>query len=234
MAGSPTAIRRWCLPRRFLHQLHLWLGVIVGLQLLLWTASGLFMTSAAIETVRGTPLRRNPIPADLRSAGPVLPPEAVLVSRTESAELIMLLGRPVYRLTAGERHWLVDATTGCNRPIDRDDALAIARDRVHLVEPVAASRVFDPPPLELRRPGGAWAVADADGTRVYIATTGEVMAIRTGLWRCFDFAWGLHILDPAGREDSHHPLLIASAALALVSVLSGIALLARRFVPRRR
>ena len=44
--------------------------------------------------------------------------------------------------------------------------------------------------------------------------------MRTGLWRWFDFAWGLHILDPRGREDTHHPLLIASAALALLSAPS--------------
>ena len=34
-------------------------------------------------------------------------------------------------------------------------------------------------------------------------------------WRAFDFMWGLHILDPAGREDSSHPLLIALAGLGL-------------------
>jgi hypothetical protein len=86
----------------------------------------------------------------------------------------------------------------------------------------------------LRRPGGAWVVGDAANTHVYIGKAGEVMAVRTDLWRWFDFAWGLHILDPKEREDTHHPILIASAALSVISVLSGFVLLWVRFRPRRR
>lgn len=219
---------------RLIPLVHLWIGVIVGIQLLLWTASGLFMTSNAIEVVRGTTLRRPPAPVDLRTLGPVLPPSAVLGARIERAELLQLLGRPAYKLTAGDRGWLVDARSGREWPISRADALAIAREQVRLAEPLTAVPVTDPPPFELRRPDGAWLVGDADDTHVYIGKTGEVLAVRTTLWRWFDFAWGLHILDPQGREDTHHPLLIASAALSLLSVLSGFVLIWRRLRPRRR
>lgn len=227
-------------PIHWLYTAHLWVGIVVALQLLLWTASGLFMTSNAIEVVRGTTLRREVPPVDLRAAGPllspsaVLPAEAVLGSPVEAAELTNILDRPVYRLTAGERRWLVDARTGQDWVIGADDAKAIARRAVTLVEPIIATRVGDPPPLELRRPGGAWMIAAADDTHVYIGTAGEVLAVRTSLWRWFDFAWGLHILDPKGREDTHHPLLIGSAALALVSVISGIGLAVVHFRRRRR
>jgi uncharacterized iron-regulated membrane protein len=236
MAGSFRIARG----RRWIYTAHLWIGVIVGIQLLLWTASGLFMTSNAIEVVRGTTLRRTVAPLDLRRLGPllppsaVLPPEAVLATPVERAELLQMLGKPAYKLTAGERSWLVDARSGHDWVIGRAEALAIARQQVRLIPPLTATPVSDPPPLELRRPGGVWLVGDADGTHVYIGTAGEVLAVRTGLWRWFDFAWGLHILDPRGREDTHHPLLIASAALALLSVLSGFVLIWRRLRPRRR
>jgi uncharacterized iron-regulated membrane protein len=236
MAGSVRIARG----RRLIYTAHLWIGVIVGIQLLLWTASGLFMTSNAIEVVRGTTLRRTVAPLDLRALGPVLPPsavlppEAVLATPVERAELLQMLGKPAYKLIAGERSWLVDARTGREWVIDRADALAIAGQQVRLIPPLTATSVSDPPPLELRRPGGVWLVGDADGTHVYIGTAGEVLAVRTGLWRWFDFAWGLHILDPRGREDTHHPLLIASATLALLSVLSGFVLIWRRLRPRRR
>jgi hypothetical protein len=179
-------------------------------------------------------------PLDLRALGPVLPPsavlppEAVLATPVERAELLQMLGKPAYKLTAGERSWLVDARSGHDWVIGRAEALAIARQQVRLIPPLTTTPVSDPPPLELRRPGGVWLVGDADGTHVYIGTAGEVLAVRTGLWRWFDFAWGLHILDPRGREDTHHPLLIASAALALLSVLSGFVLIWRRLRPRRR
>jgi hypothetical protein len=164
----------------------------------------------------------------------VLPPEAVLATPVERAELLQVLGKPAYKLTAGERSWLVDARSGRDRVIGRADALAIARQQVMLAEPLTATPVTDPPPLELRRPGGAWRIGDADDTHVYIGRTGEVLAVRTRLWRWFDFAWGLHILDPQGREDTHHPLLIASAVMSLLSVLSGFMLIWRRLRPRRR
>ncbi len=236
MAGSVRIARG----RRWIYTAHLWIGVIVGIQLLLWTASGLFMTSNAIEVVRGTTLRRTVAPLDLRALGPVLPPsavlppEAVLATPVERAELLQMLGKPAYKLTAGERSWLVDARSGHDWVIGRAEALAIARQQVRLIPPLTTTPVSDPPPLELRRLGGAWQIAAADGTHVYIGTAGEVLAVRTGLWRWFDFAWGLHILDPRGREDTHHPLLIASAALALLSVLSGFVLIWRRLRPRRR
>ena len=232
---ASLAARR--VPVRLFHKIHLWIGVFVGIQLLLWTASGLFMTSNAIETVRGTTLRRDVAPVDLRHLGPVLPVSAALPTQgagIERAELTQVLGRPAYRLSSATRNWLVDAKTGHDWVISRADALAIARQQVTLVEPLTAVPVLDPPPLELRRPGGAWMVGDARNTHVYIGTAGEVMAVRTPLWRWYDLFWGLHILDPQGREDSHHPLLIASAALSLVSVLSGFVLLWVRFRPRRR
>lgn len=230
---ASLAVRRSAIG--WLYTVHLWIGVLVALQLLLWTASGLFMTSNAIATVRGDDLRRPPPAVDLAAAlrGGVLPPEAVLASRIESAELRLLLGRPVYVLDAGERRWLVDARSGQQWHLTGSDALAIAREQVRLAEPLQATPVSDPPPLELRRPGGAWRIADADDTHVYVGSDGRVLAVRTGLWRWHDFAWGLHILDPAGRENSHHPLLIGSALLALVSVLSGVVLIGVRFGRRR-
>jgi hypothetical protein len=164
----------------------------------------------------------------------VLPPEAVLTPAVERAELTALLGQPVYKLSAGEKSWLVDARTGKERVISRADALAIAQAEVTLKPPLTAAPLSDPPPLELRRPGGAWVVGDAADTHVYVGKTGEVMAVRTGLWRWYDMFWGLHILDPQSREDTHHPLLIASAVLSLVSVVSGFVLLWVRFRPRRR
>jgi hypothetical protein len=233
-----VAARRF--PVRLFHKIHLWIGLFVGIQLLLWTASGLFMTSNAIEDVRGTTLRRDMAPIDLRSLGPVLPASAVLPPQAvrgaviDRAELTQVLGRPAYRLGAAGKNWLVDARTGQDWVIGRDDALAIARQQVILVAPLTAVPVSDPPPLELRRPGGAWMIGDAADTHVYIGKAGEVLAVRTNLWRWFDIAWGLHILDPVEREDTHHPFLIFSAALSLISVLSGFVLLWVRFRPRRR
>ena len=221
---------------RWLYTLHLWVGVAVGAQLLLWTASGLFMTSSAIETVRGEHLRREAVPADLRQAEGVLPLAKVLAVQARVVDeiaLTSLLGQPVYRLKEGKAVWLADARTGATRTLNGAEAIALARAATVLDGPATAS-ALDPatPPLDFRRNVPGWQVTFADGTRVYVGAAGEILAVRTKLWRLYDFAWGLHIMDPGGREDTHHPLLIGSAGLALVSVLSGLVLIVLHF--RRR
>ena len=74
-----------------------------------------------------------------------------------------------------------------------------------------------------------WQARFADGTHVYIDdATGEVVALRTGQWRLYDVMWGLHIMDLQTRDDTHHPILIAFAALSVIGALLGCTLLFRR------
>ena len=87
----------------------------------------------------------------------------------------------------------------------------------------------DEAPMDLRVPRNSWQAHFADGTNVYVDdTTGEVLALRTGWWRVFDFAWGLHIMDLGTREDTSHPVLILFAALAIIGSLLGCVLMFRR------
>lgn len=230
MKSSTPKTRGW---RGWLYTVHLWVGIVVAVQLLLWTASGLLMTANPIATVRGEHLRRTVQPVDLRDVGAVVPPAAAMTGRTDAIELSTLLGRPVWRVTAGPAKWLVDARTGRRWTLSAGDAVAVVRAATVLRGAPSVTRVTDPPPLELRRPGGAWRVAWPDGTHVYVGTAGEILGLRTNTWRWHDLAWGLHILDPVEREDTHHPLLIASAVLALVSVISGIVLIVVHFRRRR-
>jgi hypothetical protein len=222
---------------RLLYKVHLWLGLVVAVQLLLWTVSGLFMSAWPIETIHGDAVRHEVPIADLRSFGALLSPSQIIAvspQPVESVTLSTLLGVPVYRLQRGKDLWLVDARSGLPRPVTAADALAIARAGTTLSGPVTVTGL-DPahPPLERRRNVPGWRVAFADNTRVYVGVQGDILAIRTGLWRWYDFFWGLHILDPVGRDNFHHPLLIASAAMSLVSVLSGIILLIVYFRRKR-
>ena len=87
----------------------------------------------------------------------------------------------------------------------------------------------DANPMDLRAGVNAWQARFADGTHIYIsAQTGEVLAVRSGWWRVFDFVWGLHIMDLQTREDTSHPILIGFAALGVLGSLLGCALMFRR------
>ena len=84
-------------------------------------------------------------------------------------------------------------------------------------------------PLDLRKTRPSWQATYADGTHLYIdADTGEVLALRTRLWRAYDFMWGLHIMDPRTREDTSNLFLWVFGAVSLISCLLGSVLLFRR------
>ena len=87
----------------------------------------------------------------------------------------------------------------------------------------------DHAPLDLRKPRPSWQASFTDGTHLYLdADSGEVLAIRTRWWRAYDFLWGLHIMDPAGRENSSNPWLWVFGSISLVSAVFGSVLLFRR------
>ena len=85
---------------------------------------------------------------------------------------------------------------------------------------------------QYRGPLPAWRVAfaDANETAIYVtADTGRVTALRTDLWRIYDFLWGLHIMDWQAHENINHWWLWATAALSLVVAISGTIMFPSRF-----
>ena len=213
---------------------HIWLGWLAGVPLLLWTLSGLVMVAKPIEEVRGEHLRieaeakpsfaGNPRPIAFRVDGS---PQAVeLRSFIQHGRFVTLVTRPDDSV---ERF---DATTGMRVPaVDEQEARGIVARLIVGGDKIASVHLTseDNPPLDFRRPIAAWQVTLADGTRVYVGRdSGEIAAVSTRWWRVFDFMWGLHIMDLQTREDTHHPLLIGFAALALVSTVLGVTLLFRR------
>lgn len=217
------------LRRRMVMRWHVWLGWLVGVPLLLWTVSGLFMASFPIDTIRGE---------HLKAETPALPGFAPVAP--------VLEGRPAQTLTltqqAGVPVWLIDyadggkrradARTGALLPqISAREAEAIARASFAGPDRLTGVRKFDAAaaPLELRRLRPSWQARFGDHTHVYVdAETGAVLATRSALWRVFDFMWGLHIMDLQTRENTSHPILIGFAALAVISILIGIILLPLR------
>ena len=218
---------------RIFHRLHIWLGWAVAIPLILWTVSGLWMVARPIEEVRGEHLRSTPVP--LAFSGAAQWPD----TGGKTLKSLVVESRPggpvwVASFTTGELRRADLATGRMLPPVSGAEAALLARTAylgTAKVERVTHSPA-DRPPLELRRPRPAWAVHFDDGTHVFVdAETGAILALRTTQWRLFDLMWGLHILDPLGRENTSHPLLIAAAVLGQAGVVTGTVLL---FTRRRR
>jgi hypothetical protein len=233
--------------RPTLHKIHIWLSWIVGLQIILWVASGLFMAFTPIETVRGEHLAKKVEAIDLRGQA-VLPPMQAIAKEKRAVERVTLktwLGRPTYELRyADGGAGMVDAISGKSlTPLTAMAAANAARAVYAGREPTEEVTEIDPKaiPLEFRRDEPAYAVrfhgpvASSGSDIFYVsAETGEVIARRTTLWRVYDFMWGLHIMDWGGRTNFNSPWLIAFSLVSLISVVAGAVLLfaRRRWWPR--
>jgi len=214
-------------PRRAFYKVHLWLGWLIAIPFLFWTVSGLWMVARPIEEVRGTHLRAEPTPLAL--TGKVVAPATD--------------GRKILSAKLEQRPWgpqwtidYADGGVGRSDPatgrylkrLTLQEARQVADASYAGKASLSSLRFFtaDHNPRELRRNRPAWEADFKDGAHLYIdADSGAVLAVRTGQWRLYDFMWGLHIMDPQMREDTHHPLLIIAAALAGIGTLVGLVLL---------
>lgn len=215
---------------RRLARWHIWLGWAVAIPLLLWTVSGLFMALRPIDEVRGEEIKA-PIPAV--ATGTLSLPAISGGRAVESMTLAQQVSGPVWIVKfADGPPRRANAATGQWMPaVSASEAQGIATAAYAGEGKLEGAQRFDGdhPPLELRRARPSWQLRFSDGAHLYVdADTGEVMAVRTSWWRAYDFMWGLHIMAPREREDSSHAVLLVAAALSLVSVVMGSALLFRR------
>ena len=222
--------------RQQLRRIHIWLGWIVGIPLLIWTVSGLVMVALPIETVRGEQLLSEPRPVAL-AAPAVVPPTGPRPVLSLSLEQRAVGPRWVVRFADGEVRMADPATGRVLPPLSAPEAVGEVQARYQGDARVAGvdRTSAEDPPVELRRPIDAWRVTMSDGTRFYVnAATGEIAARRTGLWRFYDFMWGLHILDPVGRDDFNNIWVRISSAVGALSVVLGLVLLPMTIRRRRK
>lgn len=211
---------------------HVWFGWLIGVPIIIWTASGLLMVAQPIETVRGNHLRSE-TPA-LDAIKPV--PPLIEGRQAKSLTLQQNSAGPFWVIVyadGGRRR--ANAMTGVLLPpVSGAEANALASAARSDAATIRSVTLFaeDQAPMEQRSGRPSWQVVFNDDARFYIdADTGETLAVRTKFWRAFDFMWGLHIMDLQTREDTSHPILIGSAALALLGSILGFVML---FTRRRR
>jgi hypothetical protein len=193
------------------------------------------MVARPIEEVRGEGLLSDPAP--IRMLGPPIPP---LISGVKEQSLSL------EQRAAGPR-WVVKLPDGKTRLADPKTGLLLpplsASDARREVEARYAGKSSirsvartdaDHPPIEFRRPVSAWQVVMSDGAHFYVdASSGQVVATRTGWWRFYDVMWGLHIMDPVGREDTHNPFVILFGIIALAMSVLGTILLPKALKKKR-
>ena len=206
---------------------HKWIGLVIGVQALLWMLSGVYMTAISLEVIHGDPLA--PVAdAPLERQGERLDIGQLAQVRPgfESFKLKRFLGKEVYELRGGGKASLVDARTGeLLSPLSREQIVARAKDIYQGEAEIREVTWITQAPQEVaKRPVPMWAVRfddRANSTLYFSPDTGDLLARRHDLWRWFDFLWMFHIMDYDKRTDVNNSLLRVAAGTGLVFALSG-------------
>ncbi len=226
-----------------LRKVHRWLGLVAGIQLMLWTISGLYFSAISIDEIHGDHILANGVESPLASSFSLVSISQLVAENADLSDaslkdfqLHVNNGKPVYVA----RKTRFDAETGKKLDqITKEQALAIVNARTG-VDAVAITLVESVEIGSEYRGGDlpAWKVdVVEDDASIYVsATTGRIRAVRTNYWRIFDFLWSLHIMDYEERDNFNSWLLIFMATLGVITVASGLILffVTQRFRSRRK
>ena len=228
---------RWPLLARRIHK---WVALFVGIQVVLWTVTGFYMVTIHIDHIHGDHLVRTAPPQEFAVASFVPPASALAqVEGAKEVRLQTFLDRPVWRVETSGLPALVDANRGTRLPALTKAQVEEAARRVYTGDPtIVSTKLLTVAPLEMQsRKPPYWQVEFEGWNRptLYISpTTGELISRRHALWRVFDIAWMLHIMDYDERSNVNNPLLRIATWSAVVMALSGAWLLLWSFPGRKR
>ena len=218
---------------------HKWLGLFIGLQVVIWSLSGLYMTVVHIDTIHGDHLVRATAPASTDAANLGNPLKFAIANQASSVRLVFVRKLPAYALQSERGEHVVDASTGAPlQPLSEGEVRSIAKSTYTGTEKISSAQLITQIPGEIRgRKPPLWRVEFANWnkpTLYFSPSTGELVSRRHELWRVFDFVWMLHIMDYEERENVNNVLLRIFTWGAVFMASSGVWLLFYSFHRKKK
>ncbi|NRA82943.1 MAG: 2Fe-2S iron-sulfur cluster binding domain-containing protein [Gammaproteobacteria bacterium] len=221
---------------KYIKLIHKWVALLVGIQLILWLASGLYFnlmdhTKASGNTYRGHVMKMTEV--DLAR---LLEPQQVLAKAAESQSLslIHLLGQPYYLLTHQSGLYssfkasqsLINAYTGETVLIGQAMATQLAAQSYTGPGQVVAATRLEPPIEDYPKyHNPLWQINynDAVNTSVYLsAANGQLIGHSDDDKRLAGLFFTLHFMDYFSPGSFNNWLMIAFAIGFLWLAISGI------------
>jgi uncharacterized iron-regulated membrane protein len=216
----------------WLRKIHKWVGLVIGLQFLIWAISGTVMALLDMDEVAGGE-------STVQGAAP-MPAASVAWPRIQNAlrgkplanvSIRALPGGPAIEAATEDGVKLFDAATGAPIAIDRSFATAIATAAHPTAAPVVRVQPLKDLTLAVREHElPIWQVdfRDEANSSYYVSgTTGELLERRNDSWRWWDFFWMLHNMDYAKRTSFNHPLIVMVGFAMVWLAVTGFWLLFR-------
>ena len=222
---------------KYIKFLHRWLGLFASIQLLLWTLSGLFFTIPDIKDVRGDQYRVWETADEIQrlDQNNLFAVSSLLknlnINKEEDYTILLKrrADRWVYQVDSSNQISNYDAISGERLFFITPDEASLIVSRETNLKPKKVELIND------KKSGSEYRGRNLPLYRVFVEepqkgmvyvdpNTGEIAAIRTRLWRTFDFLWSLHIMDYTERDDFSHWLIRIFAFIGLMTIVSGMLL----------
>jgi uncharacterized iron-regulated membrane protein len=230
-----VARRNW---HKWIRKSHRYLGILIGIQFLMWTIGGLYFSWTSLDEVHGS---------DLIGPPPTLAPETALAPLDQVTaqvdgtirriDLLPLPGeKAVYRVSHRDAEGetasgLFDALTAEPRDaLSEAECRALAEQRHAGGAGILSTRYLESSGphgeyRELPLPAYAFTFDDERRTTIYVAPgEARITSVRNSKWRVFDFLWMLHTMDYEGRDNFNNRLLQAFSVFGLLTIASGFGL----------
>ena len=207
-----------------IRKIHKYLSLFISLQLLLWTASGIYFAYNKIENVRGEQYReQTSFSVDLSKINFEVEDISTLSFANRLNERVVVI-----RDTKGKKYFDFDGNL-----IDKisfEDALKVVKTKTNL-SPLSVEEVTEAKKrAEYRgRDLPIYRVVSTnkqnEEINVYVNPySGDISAVRSTQWRIWDLLWGFHIMDWQDRDNIGNIFLKIFSVLALLSAITGIVL----------
>ena len=201
---------------------HKYLSLIISIQLLLWTISGIYFAFNKIELVRGEQyiIKDNPSSIEINNLN--------ISSNVKNIEIFKRLNQWVVKVEMDAGFKYQDLLGNEVYELSPNQAIEVVKLKTTL-SPIDAMKINESSARSEFRgrslPIYKIRTDSSDDTNVYVdVMSGKIVAIRSDSWRVWDFLWGAHIIDYRQRDNINNILLKIFSILALLSSLSGIAL----------
>lgn len=209
-----------------LRKTHRYLGVLIGLQFLMWTISGLYFSWTSIDDIHGDSFKIKKQEKSFKNLKSLS--ELKFNQEVITIELRDINGIPYYWINQEE---LINAYNGIKKyGITTQEAIYVANNnidnsliikKVELLKNIGKHHEY----REKKVPVYVITYENKDELKAYVSKDdGKFQTLRHNRWRLFDFLWMTHTMDYQGRDNINNLTLRIFSFFGLITIVSGFAL----------
>lgn len=214
--------------------LHKWLSLIVGIQLMLWLATGLYFNLMDFKKASGNAHRLYFEHKGNLADFNLTPLSTLQADKAIEVKIVWLLSKPYYQLIfkQGQHSYqksesrLYDATSGKEHIFEKQQIIDIAQGSYSGGGELTSVELAQPPFADyVQQQNPMWQVNVKDelNTTIYLdAVTGQIIRHANDDSRLKDLMFKLHFMDYQATGDFNNWLIIIFAIATLVFAITGV------------